>query len=470
MPKTKIIATIGPASEKYDTIEKMILSGVSCFRFNTKHGELAWHKKIMARVRHAAQKLNTNISICLDLQGPEVRIGTIKNNALELKNKDLVLFGEGKNKQYPLIPLQNQQVIKQIKSGNTIYLDDGFIELLVVKKYNKACLLRVIQGGMVKSNKSANFPDIELDMPSLSEKDLTVLAIVEHLDIDWVALSFVREAKDLSILKKLLAKKKINAGVISKIETKKAVKNIEEIIDASDAVMVARGDLAVEFDYQKVPYIQKEIIASCRIKAKPVIVATQMLLSMVQNPRPTRAEISDVANAIYDSTDALMLSEESAAGKFPLKSVKTMAEIASFIESKKQKEYFRLEPHAMNELVTKAAFDISQSQYAAENDIDKIVVLTETGLSARLLARFHPRGEIIAVSASQKTVNRLLLSYAVLPVYRPFPKGRLHSSKWVIEKLKKLKIVKKGEKVLLIHGENWGNPGRTNTLRIQEVY
>jgi pyruvate kinase len=227
--------------------------------------------------------------------------------------------------------------------------------------------------------------------------------------------------------------------------------------------------LAVEFPYQKVPYIQKEIITSCRMLGKPVIVATQMLQSMTQNPRPTRAEISDVANAVYESADCLMLSGETASGKFPVRALSTMANIAGFIEEKRQKEVFRVDCSDLDEVITEAVYKISQSDYADCYHVDKLVVLTETGKTARLISRFRSDLEIIAVCSTKETSDRLKISYGIKPFYYDFPKGKITSTKGIIKFLKEKKVLKKGDKILLTHGKFWGKPGRTNTIRIEEV-
>jgi pyruvate kinase len=330
-------------------------------------------------------------------------------------------------------------------------------------------LAKVIQGGILTSRKGANFPDLELDMPTLVEKDLKALSIIQKQEVDFVGLSFVRSAKDIKRLRKELQKRNLSPSIIAKIETKEAVKNFEEIIEVSDAIMVARGDLAVEFPYQKVPYLQKEIISSCRMIGKPVIVATQMLQSMTVNPRPTRAEISDVANAVYEAADCLMLSEETAAGKFPVKSVATMANIAQFIEKKRQREVFQVDCADLDEVIAEAVYKISQTEYADCQHVDKIIVLTDTGTTARLISRFRPDLQIIAVSGEKQTADKLNISFGVRPFYYAFPRGEIRSTKKIVNFLKKKKAIKKGENILLTHGKKWGEPGKTNTLRIEEV-
>lgn len=470
MRKTKILATLGPSTNGKEKIAQLIKAGANCFRFNLKHNKLSWHENMLKIVRQVSKDLKTKVATYMVLQGPEVRIATFPNGFINIKKGETVALSPNRIKKYQTIPLMDEKIIKDLKTDNTVYIDDAFIELKVIKKIKNACLCKVIEGEVVKSNKGINFPDLNLNLPSLSKKDIKCLSLAKTGEIDYIGLSFVRTVNDLLSLKREMAKQNINAKVIAKIETKAAIKNINDIIDNSDGILIARGDLAVEFDFAKVPFIQKEIINTCREKAKPVIVATQMLQSMINNPRPSRAEASDVANAVYDSADCLMLSEETAAGKFPIKAVKTMDKIARFIETKKQREIFKIEVKEMNEVITRAAYNISHSYYAHDNNVNKIIVLTETGKSAQLLARFRPQAKIIAISSSKKTVKQLILSYGVKSFYYHFPQGQLHSTRGVIECLKKRKVLKRGEKTLLIHGETWGTPARTNTLRIQEVY
>jgi len=469
MLKTKIIATLGPASDSKRTIEKLIKSGVSCFRFNLKHSSLDWHNQRIQRVLEVCKKIKKYTAIYIDLQGPEVRIGNLPKGKMKLKKGEKIALAKKEIKGYKTIPMPRSRVLLKLKKGQTIYLDDAFLELKVLKNHKSYVLAKVVEGGVLTSRKGANFPDLELDLPTLVEKDLKALSLAQKSEVDYVGLSFVRGAKDIKNLRKELIKRKINPGIIAKIETKQAVKNFESIAKEADAVMIARGDLAVEFPYQKVPFIQKEIIGCCRMNAKPVIVATQMLQSMTQNPRPTRAEISDVANAVYEAADCLMLSGETASGKYPVKAVTTMADIAGFIEDKRQKEVFQVGCDDLDEVITEAVYKISQSDFAHCKHVDKLVVLTQTGKTARLISRFRSDLEIIAVCSTKEISDKLKISYGINPFYYKFPKGEITSTKKIIDFLKEKKALEKGERILLTHGKVWGKPGRTNTIRIEKV-
>ncbi len=469
MLHTKIIATIGPASESKQTIKELILAGATCFRFNFKHSDLSWHKERIERVRQVSKQLSIPVALFIDLQGPEVRIGDLPGGSFKLKKGERVVLAAETLSGKKTIPIPDKKVFAKLKTGNIIYLDDAFIELKVVEKKKDYFIVEVVEGGVLKSRKGANFPSLDLELATLVEKDMKALTLAQTEDLDFIGLSFVRDEIDIINLKKELKKRKIRAKVIAKIETSQAVANFDAILEHTDAVMVARGDLAVEFPFEKVPGIQKEIIKKCRNRAVPVIVATQMLQSMVDYPRPTRAEISDVANAVYDFADCLMLSGESAAGKHPVKALKTMAKIAQFVEKDITGNGLDLMTDDMNEVITQSAFWISKSDFALEKKISKIVVLTETGQTARLLSRYRPKLDIIAVSSRKKTVESLLLSFGVTPFYLKYAHNTAHSVKKVMEFLKQKGQLKKGEDVIFIHGEMWGTPAQTNTLKIQHI-
>lgn len=469
MLHTKIIATIGPSSDSKKVIESLIRAGAVCFRFNFKHSSLDWHKQRLDRVRQVSKKLGMPVALFIDLQGPEVRIGDLKNDSLSLQQGEKLVLAEKNLAGKKTIPIPDEKVLQKLKPGNTIYLDDAFIELKVVGKEKNYFLVEVIEGGILKSRKGANFPSLDLELDTLVEKDIKALSLAQKEELDFIGLSFVRNEQDIINLKTELKKRKIGAKVIAKIETAQAVQNFDKILNQADAVMVARGDLAVEFAFEKVPAIQKQIIKKCRNASVPVVVATQMLQSMVDNPRPTRAEISDVANAVYDKADCLMLSGESAAGKYPVKALKTMAKIAGFVEKDIEADKLNIATDDISEVITQSAYWVSQSEFAKENQIKKIIVLTETGRTAKLLSRYRPKLDIIAISSRKKTVESLSLSFGIKPYFLKYSHGKKHSVKKVMSFLKQKRQLKKGEDVIFIHGEKWGTPAGTNTLRIQHI-
>lgn len=472
MAKTKIIATLGPASESPEMINNFIKAGVSIFRFNMKHNDLKWHKQRIQRVRRVSHDLKKPVAILMDIQGPEVRVGYLPGRRVVLKKNEEVIFTnyyrEGQQK---VIMLDNLKLIQSLEKGHQISLANGTLKFEILGNRDGQVKARVIQGGLLEERKGVNFPGIDVDLPTLTNNDLENLKLASSVGVDFVALSFVRSEKDVLFLKKQIKKLGFCALVVAKIETKKAIENFDKIVAVSDAIMVARGDLAVELAYEKVPYFQKEMIRTCRTLGKPVIVATEMLETMTKNPQPTRAEISDVANAVYDSADALMLSGESATGQYPFEAVKTMVQVIDFIESKRPKEIFQIEEtDDITEAMAKIAFQLSQSYFAEAEKIKAFVVLTDTGRTPRLLSRYRPNLPIIAIANDPKLRNQLELSYATKGLYFRFPEGTIHSVKKVMAFLKEKNILKKGEKAILIHGESWGTIGRTNTVRVQEVY
>jgi pyruvate kinase len=317
MRKTKIVATIGPACDAPEQIRQMIKAGVNVFRFNMKHSEIEWHSERMERVEHACKELGTRVAILMDLQGPEVRIAEVPDQWQVVENGDTVRFcrpgGNG-------IVLDHPSVFEVLQKGQTVYADDGFLEFLVTKTTHEYAEAEVVEGGPIKPRKTVNFPGAHLDFAALVEKDLEQLTLTAKHHVDYVALSFVRRAEDVGILRQELSNLKVTSKIIAKIEHPEAIAHFDLILAASDGVMVARGDLGVEYPLEEVPGLQKMIVKRAREEGKPVIVATQMLESMISNPRPTRAEVSDVANAVYEGTDAVMLSAESATGSYPVTS------------------------------------------------------------------------------------------------------------------------------------------------------
>lgn len=463
---TKIVATIGPASDSVETLEELMRVGMNVARLNTKHGTTEWHAERVDRIRQAAKNVDKSVAVLLDLQGPEIRINIPEGKPFELKAGDPIIFtsefidGEPHQAKIP------QNVIEALEVGNEVSTEDGFCEFVVTEKHATHLVAKAQHGFMVGDRKTMNTPGVIVDMPSLIPSDMEKLEMLNEHPVDFIALSFVRDKKDIEVLREEMKKRNIKADIVAKIENQAAIDNLDEIIEASEAVMVARGDLAVEIPMEQLTYWQKEIIRRCRMSGKPVITATQMLKSMVDNPRPTRAEVSDVANAVFDGTDAIMLSEETTIGKYVVKTVATMRKIARFNERHTVAKEYEKGLKSRTTAVTKMAVNLLNDKL---EDIDKVVVLTETGYTARQLTRHRPFVPVIAVTDRAETQRRMSLLYSVIPVLMEFPEGEIESMKVIIDNLKADKFLEAGEKVLMIHGTIYKTPGFTNTVTLLEV-
>lgn len=466
--KTKIVATIGPASETEETMEQLLRAGANVFRFNMKHGTVEWHEERIARLQQVADRMGQPIGILIDLQGPEIRVETPNKEPLPLAKDEVVLMSvelvEGKKS----IAVKDQRVIDALGVGDQALIDDGAIDLEVVEKVPEGVMVRSRGNYQVGHRKGMNLPGVKLDLHSLIDADLQKLDLATRHHIDIVALSFVRSADDLRILREEMAKRKIEAMVCAKIENAHALENIDAIIASADCVMVARGDLGIEVPYEELAYWQKRLILKCRQEGKPVITATQMLQSMIEAPRPTRAEVTDVANAIFDGSDATMLSGETAQGKYPVEAVTTMRRIATFNEEKALLPPLSTNhPLDQTESVTRAAFALMDAQ--REFTIAAVVVFTETGKTVRMISRFRPDLPVIAVTESTNIQDQLCLCYGVTPFAMDFPEGEVSNLDPIMSKLKEQGMVSAGDRLLFIHGHHWRQPGLTNTLTIKEV-
>jgi len=462
---TKIVVTIGPATESEAIIEQLIHSGMNVARFNTKHGTPEWHKERMQRVRQIADKLGKPIAILLDLQGPEIRLNVPNGDGFEVVMNDEVVFSSQSQEvlaktHAAQIP---QLVVEALQVGNNILVDDGLGEFEVVKKEKDLLVARALGNFKVGHRKTLNTPGVTIDMPSLIANDLEQLDGASNDFVDFVGLSFVRNAQDIAILRKELEKRSLEAAVVAKIENQAAIDHIDEIITAADAVMVARGDLGVELPFVQLAFLQKMLIQKSREQAKPVITATQMLKSMVNSPRPTRAEVTDVANAVYDGTDAVMLSEETTIGKFPVEAVATQAKIVKFNEEHAQPDCVFEPNQDFTSAITFSAIDLLET---TDVKINKIVCLTETGRTAQLLSRFRPQSDIFAVTNDHNTYQQLALSYGVTPFLLGSESAEKNNFKDLIELMKKAGVVEKGETILFIHGKNMIKRAMTNTLSL----
>jgi pyruvate kinase len=464
---TKIVATLGPASNNKETLIGIINAGVDVVRMNFSHGDHSTHQANLNLVRKTAKILKKTVAVLQDLGGPKIRIGEFLDGKVVLEKGQTFtlttnkIIGDVKQVyiNYELLPAE-------VKKGDSIMIFDGKIHLSVQKTTTSDIVCKVVVGGEISNKKGVNVPGANLSISSLTLKDKEDVTFGIKNKVEFIALSFVRKASDVVELKQILNKAGSRAMVVAKIETVEAVQNIDEILSVSDAVMVARGDLAVEIGPENVPMIQKNIIKKANSLGKPVITATQMLDSMENSATPTRAEVSDVANAIFDGTDAIMLSGETAAGKYPVESVAVMTRIALATEHSRNKRQFvnLYDSSDVIDAVTLSVVRVSESINAKA-----IIALTESGLTARMISRFHAPYPIIAVSPVESSCNQLVLSYGVFPVKITLSKNIDVFTKQIKDFVLKEKIAKKGEKIVLSAGMPFGRVGSTNTLFVLSI-
>lgn len=442
MKKTKIIATIGPASNTYEMMLKLVEEGVNIFRLNFSHGTHDDHAKVIKIIRRINEEHGLNITTLQDLQGPKIRTGLIENDGVEIKRGDkITLVSDDKmvgNAQE--IGLTYMELPRDVNVGEVILLDDGKLELKVLETNKKdRAVCEVVYGGMLKSRKGINLPFTKVSAPCLTEKDLKDLEFGLKNDVDWIALSFVRHANDIKELRDRIEAKGKNCKIIAKVEKPEAIANIDEIISATDAVMVARGDLVVEVIMEEVPMLQKDIVKKCNEAAKPVIIATQMMESMIDNPRPTRAETNDVANAVLDGADVVMLSAETAAGKYPVEVIKSMTKTINLAE-KDESVYYRFENHNneeetfLNDMVVTSACTLARSVKAKA-----LIGMTKSGYTAFQLSKHRPKASIVIFSEDRHVLSQLNLIWGV----ECFHYDKFTTTDGTIEDIKNI-LLKKG--------------------------
>jgi pyruvate kinase len=470
MPNTKIVATLGPASDSPAVIQQLLLAGVDVFRLNASHSTQTQHAARITEIRRAAAELGRPVSIMLDLQGPKIRLGSFAGGGCMLDVGATftitaeLLLGDCRRASttYP-------NLAADVKPGDRILLADGAIELRVVDVSDPEVRTEVICGGPISDHKGINLPGVAVSLPSLTEKDLADLRFGVAQGIDMVALSFVRTAADVHSLREWL--RSMHTGplpVVAKIEKPQAWENIDAILQEADGVMVARGDLGVELALETVPRIQKSTILRARHHGKFVITATQMLESMIENPTPTRAEVSDVANAIYDGTDAVMLSAETSVGKYPVEAVKFMARIANETENSIRSEGFRnlpASPHfTYAEILADAAYHAARAAHVAA-----IVVFTATGSSARLVSRYRPPVCIYAMTPRENVGRQLMVNYAVQPVLAADVASTDEMLALMDRILTERGYLKAGDSVVFLAGQPVGRPGTTNLMKMHRI-
>ena len=470
MRKTKIICTIGPACENEETLEAMCRAGMNVARLNFSHGTHEEHLEKMKLIRRVREKLNLPIAMMLDTKGPEYRIKTFKNGKITLKDGDtFTLTTEEVEGDESRVAVTYQKLTEELGPGDTVLINNGLVILKVREVKEKDVICDVITGGELSNRKSMNFPGKVLKQAYLSEQDRSdILFGIEH-DEDFIAASFVSCREDVQAIRTLLDENGgKNIDIIAKIENRKGVEDIEEICEVADGIMVARGDLGVEIPFMEVPVLQKYLISKCRMLGKRVITATEMLESMIQNPRPTRAEISDVANAVYDGSSAIMLSGETAAGKFPVLAVQTMAKTATFTEAgidyaeKFRTMEFRI--HSNLDAVSHATCSM-----AVDVNAKAIVVNSISGRTARMVSRFRCPVSIIGTTVNEKAWRKLNLSWGVTPVLSENYTS-IDVMFWQDLKLaQQLFELKKGDNVVMTGGQINGEPGNTNTIKVETI-
>jgi len=461
----KIVATVGPAICDRGKLFRAIESGVNVLRLNFSHGTHCEHLEVMGHVRELSRQLQAPVALLQDLQGPKIRVGVFKGGFIQLKVGEKVIFDptleEGEENH---IPTDFKKLSEVVKKGTRILLDDGLMEVVVERSDNSRVEAKVVYGGILKNRKGMNLPKVPLGVECLTEKDLEDLEFGLANKVDYVALSFVRKAQDILQLRELIEDRGFGTKIIAKIEMLEALDHLEEIIRLSDGVMVARGDLSVEVGQSQLPGVQKKIIKRCNLMGKPVITATQMLDSMVENPRPTRAEITDVANAVLDGSDALMLSAESASGKYPFKCIQTMHEIVTEVE--KSGDYFykiSLEEEFAD--ITRA-IAASACLTAQKLNASAIICLTTAGKTASMISRFRPKAKIIAVTHILETLNRLELVWGIQTfIIRPY-KSTDEAMSQIEDLLVRYGLVNTGDKVVLTLGVPVLLRAKTNSLRV----
>ena len=455
MRKTKIVCTIGPSTEDVESLKKLIKAGMNVARINFSHGCMEDQKQKIANVKRAREELNMPVALLLDTQGPEIRTGVLEQMPIELKAHDIfTLVNEDIIGNKEKVSVSYKELYKDIKIGTQILIDDGKIELQVKEIKDKDVVCEVMNGGMLGNRKSINLPGTHVNLPSLKEKDIQDLKDGCIADFDFIAASFVRTKEDVVAIRKVLDE---NGGkdikIISKIENQEGIDNLDEIIELSDGIMVARGDLGVEIPYYEVPIMQKKFIQKCNDAGKMVITATQMLDTMTENPTPTRAEVSDVANAIFDVTGAIMLSGETAMGKYPIKCVETMNDIATAVENyiKYWKRFTRRE-HDLSNLDYEFNLSHSVTSTAMEMNAKAIFAYTETGDTPRTIASFLPACPVYALTHNEKTYRQLALCWNTTPILikdKTNPNDIISEG---IEEAKKKGYVQKGDIVVIAGG------------------
>ena len=469
--KTKIIATLGPSTSNYVMLKKIILAGVDVCRINFSHGEHNTHLEVINTIKLINEELGTNICILGDLQGPKLRIGELERGFINLKRGEEVLLTTekcigNKNKIY----INYKNLAQDVKIGEKVLLDDGKIELKFIEKISDSSVLaKVIVGGILSSRKGFNLPNSILSVPSLTEKDHSDLLFALSQDIDWIGLSFVREAKDIIDLRKIIDQHNPRTRIIAKIEKPQAVKNFDKILEYTDGVMVARGDLGVEMPMQRVPVIQKQIVEKCIAAAKPVIIATQMMESMIENATPTRAEVNDVANAVLDGADAVMLSAETSIGKYPLKTIQVVEKVIAEIEINANPYYKGIKPTKESPTFISDEICFTAVRMSEHLNAKAIVGMTHSGYTGIKVSSYRPNCDIFIFTHNQAVLRTLNLVWGIRGFYYIDEESTDKTINDALVFLKENGYVKNGNIVINCASMPIKEKQRTNTLKVSVV-
>ncbi|RIJ33513.1 pyruvate kinase [Pontibacter oryzae] len=466
--KTKVLATVGPASNSYERLVALVQEGVDAFRLNFSHGAYEEHQKVIDHVRQVNREHNTNICLVQDLQGPKIRLGDIENGSVEIEEGQRVkLVCDGSISTADRLSTIYTGLAKDVKAGDSILLDDGKLELKVISTDNELEVeTEVIYGGIVKPRKGINLPHSKVSAPSLTEKDIEDLHFGLDNDVEWVALSFVRKVEDIHEIKRIIKERGKDTRVIAKIEKPEAIENIDEIIAATDAIMVARGDLGVEVGMEKVPMIQKMLVAKCNEAAKPVIVATQMMESMIVNPRPTRAETNDVANAVLDGAHCLMLSAETAVGAYPIETIRSMNMTIRMVEEHSGvfNRSFAINPNS--ETFLSDSLVANACNLASDTNAKAVIGMTKSGYTAFQLAKYRPQADIFIFTGNHRLLNTLNLVWGV----RGFFYDKVESTDGTISDIKQILLdggyIQKGDVFINTASMPINEQKRTNMIKL----
>ncbi len=470
--RTKIVCTLGPSSNTEEKIDELVRNGMNIARLNFSHGTHEEKGEVIRTLRKVADRYDVSLPILADLQGPKIRVGTMKDGGQEIQKGDYVtLVSEDIEGTSERVPVDYKGLVKDAVEGNKLLIDDGLLELKVMKKNPDSLVAQVMVGGTLKSRKGINLPDVDLSMASLTEKDIADLEFAVSQGVDYVGMSFVRSADDIQEVISRVRAEGSNAGIIAKIEKPEAVDVIDDIIEESSGIMVARGDLGIEIASEKVPMVQKKIIDRCRQAGKPVITATQMLDSMIENPRPTRAESSDVANAVLDGTDAVMLSGETAAGEYPVESLRTMEKICRSVEKDAPHIYNSLSYRKPEWKEKQVIESLAYSCVVLAENVEARVIstITHSGSTARRIAKFRPRVPIIAFTESDEVRRQLGMVWGVRPVKIDEIFDTDKSVKLMEKYLKKHGLINVGERAIIATGMPIAKRGRTNMIKVSTI-
>ena len=467
--RTKIVCTIGPATDSADKVLELIEAGMDVARLNFSHGDRESHRQTIRLIRKVSQEAGKEVGILQDLGGPKIRLGILKEDEVQLKTGAEVNLLADESGDSGTLPVMYAGLLDEVKPGDHILLSDGRVELLVLEKKRDLLVCKVVVGGSIQSRKGVNLPSSKLSIPALTDKDRLDLQVGLEEHVDFVALSFIRHESDLDPVLQILDRLKRKPMLVAKIEKPQALDRLEKIIAEADAIMVARGDLGVEMPLEQVPLIQKRIIRSARLAAKPVITATQMLTSMMTNPRPTRAEATDVANAILDGTDALMLSDETAVGDYPVQAVSVLNRIARTVEGEIDETAMMQEDSSDSLPATAAGISRAACLLARDLRAAAIVASTSSGSTARLVSRFRPHRPILGLTESLQTLRQLTLSWGVIPDWAmsvPHTDQIFETAKALVMERK---LAQRGDRLVITAGVPVGVTGTTNLIKVMEL-